>query len=233
MRRPVRQGRERDLDRLGPFEQPQGPQRRLALDAVRPCACRGRGQQCCAGTASAACSGMCVSCGRCTTTRRRRSARRGGRSARKARHCRARWHRNRAAAAPRFRCGADRRTRSKPKPGSSGSFNASSCSPNRRSTTSRRVIGWPASTAIVRTAPSVRKKLASSSRAPLPCRSIAAISTAASARERQRDGGVGCDRFGKTFFHHIIRRGFRGEIGASPCPSACCSIEVKPRRTAQ
>ena len=42
------------------------------------------------------------------------------------------------------------------------------------------MIGWPASTAIVRTAPSVRKKLASNSRAPLPCRSMAAVSTALS-----------------------------------------------------
>ena len=38
------------------------------------------------------------------------------------------------------------------------------------------VTGCPVSTAIARTAPSVRKKLASSRRAPLPCLSIAATS---------------------------------------------------------
>ena len=43
------------------------------------------------------------------------------------------------------------------------------------------VTGRPVSTEIVRTAPSVRKKLASSRRAPLPCLSIAVTSMAASA----------------------------------------------------
>ena len=44
---------------------------------------------------------------------------------------------------------------------------------------SLRVTGRPVSTAIVRTAPSVRKKLASSRRAPLPCLSIALTSISA------------------------------------------------------
>ena len=42
------------------------------------------------------------------------------------------------------------------------------------------VTGCPVSTAIARTTPSVRKKCASSRRAPLPCLSIAATSIAAS-----------------------------------------------------
>ena len=44
MRRAVGHGGERHLDRLRPVEQPQRPQRRLALDALRPCRLRGGGQ---------------------------------------------------------------------------------------------------------------------------------------------------------------------------------------------
>src|SRR5581483_8829883 len=61
MRRTVGHGRKRHLDRLGPREQTQGPQRRLAVGAASAC---------CAGAARSARSGMCVSCGICTTTRR-------------------------------------------------------------------------------------------------------------------------------------------------------------------
>ena len=41
MRRPVGHGRERHIDRLRPLEQPQRPQRRFALDPLRPCRLRG------------------------------------------------------------------------------------------------------------------------------------------------------------------------------------------------
>ena len=106
MRRPVGHGRKRHLDRLRLFEQPQRPQRRLAFDARRPGGLR-RGRQMMLRRC-----GQHRALGNMGVLRQvhddalaRRSARRCGRSARPVRHCHGHWHRDRAAAAPRFRCG--------------------------------------------------------------------------------------------------------------------------------
>ena len=58
---------------------------------------------------------------------------------------------------------------------------------------------------MMRTAPSVRKKLASSRRAPLPCLSIAATSIRARP-QIHRDHAFGRDRLGKAFLDDVIRR---------------------------
>ena len=202
--------RKRHLDRFRPLEQPQRPQWRFALDPLRPRRRLSRRQ---------------------TMLRRRRHAQRvpeygcpaAGARPRARPPIRAAMRSIRAAnsslsctLASRSRCCcttistrlADRRMRSKPKPGSSGSFSASSRSRNSRSITSGLVTGCPVSTAIARTAPSVRKKWASSRRAPLPCRSIASTSIAAKPGQRRRDHGFGGDRFGKAFFDDIIRQRF-------------------------
>ena len=152
-------------------------------------------------------SGMWVSCGRCTTTRRPpiRAAIRSIRAASSSLSC---------TLASRSRCCcttistrlADRRMRSKPKPGSSGSFRASSRSRNSRSMTSALVTGCPVSTAIARTAPSVRKKLGLQ-----PPRALALPVHRRDQHRGQpgqcrRDHGLGGDRFGKPFLDDVIRQ---------------------------
>ena len=135
MRRAVGHRCERHLDRLRPVEQPQRPQRRLALDALRPCGLR-RGRQMMLRRRRPAPRVRGCGCPAADARPRacRRCARRCGRSARRVRHCHGHWRRDRAAAAPRFRCGwRTGGSRSKPKPGSSGSSSASSRSRNRRS----------------------------------------------------------------------------------------------------
>ena len=209
MRRAVGHGRKRHLDRLGPLEQPQAAAAAARLRrarAMRPasaaarCMLRGRGQHRAFGNVR-------VLRQMHDHAAARRSAPRCGRSARRVRHCHGHGCRDRAAAAPRSRCGwrkaGSGRSRSRDR-GDRRAHRAARETGGR--SPQARVTGWPVSTRIVRTAPSVRKKLASSRRAPLPCFSIAATSVVGEPRQRRRDHGVGRDRLGKALLDDVIRQ---------------------------
>ncbi len=85
---------------------------------------------------------------------------------------------------------------------------------------------------MVRTAPSVRKKPASSRRAPLPWRSIAATSIRASAASEAAMLSAVAIGSAKRFSTMKSGGGLRGEIGASRKPSAWPSsaVNASPNR---
>ena len=118
--------------------------------------------------------------------------------------------------------------RSKPKPGSSGSFNASSPL-TKQAADHFRLCHGPSGIDANRAHRAVgAEELASSRRAPLPCLPIAVTSMCGQPRQIHRDHVFGRDRFGKTFFHDIIRQRLARTDRRIALPSACSSSVVKP-----
>ena len=165
----------------------------------------------------------------------RRCARRCGRSGRRVRHCHAHWHRDRAAAAPRFRCGwRTAGSRSKPKPGSSGSFSASSRSRNRRSITSRsrhRPAGIDRDGA--HRAVGAEETAPPAAARPCPAASIAATSMAARRESVAAITVSVATGSAKALLDDVIRQRLSRADRRIALPSACSSSVVKARRSAR